>query len=131
MRTCEKAAAEAAQCLLHSGSRRNFRVQPAPGPDNVNWQSVLYRTRESNWRGRGLSTVPAYCASHCASIVCRYALLYLLRLIACTRTLVQYGGEERDASACMRRHQAFVLPPVRERRFRVHQAFALPSVCLL
>ena len=43
----QKAAAQAAQCLLHSGSRRNFRVQPAPGPDNVNWQSVLYRRNQS------------------------------------------------------------------------------------
>ncbi|EEH52908.1 LOW QUALITY PROTEIN: uncharacterized protein MICPUCDRAFT_66714 [Micromonas pusilla CCMP1545] len=34
----QKAAAEAAQCLLHSGSRRNF---PAPGPDNVNWQTLM------------------------------------------------------------------------------------------
>jgi len=29
---------------------------------------------------------------------------------------------ERDASACIRRHQAFALPPVRERRFRVYKA---------
>ena len=43
----QKAAAEAAQCLLHSGSRRNFRVQPAPGPDNVNWQTLLYRREQS------------------------------------------------------------------------------------
>ena len=43
----QKAAAEAAQCLLHSGSRRNFRVHPAPGPDNVNWQTLLYRRPQS------------------------------------------------------------------------------------
>lgn len=46
----QKAAAEAAQCLLHSGSRRNFRVQPAPGPDNVNWQTLLYRSSDAKWR---------------------------------------------------------------------------------
>ena len=46
----QKAAAEAAQCLLHSGSRRNFRVQPAPGPDNVNWQTLLYRSRDATYR---------------------------------------------------------------------------------
>ena len=46
----QKAAAEAAQCLLHSGSRRNFRVQPAPGPDNVNWQTLLYRRHQSTYR---------------------------------------------------------------------------------
>jgi hypothetical protein len=46
----QKAAAEAAQCLLHSGSRRNFRVQPAPGPDNVNWQTLLYRRHQSLYR---------------------------------------------------------------------------------
>jgi hypothetical protein len=28
---------------------------------------------------------------------------------------------ERDASACIRRHQAFALAPVRERRFRVYK----------
>jgi len=28
---------------------------------------------------------------------------------------------ERDASACIRKHQAFALAPVRERRFRVYK----------
>ena len=46
----QRAAAEAAQCLLHSGSRRNFRVRPAPGPDNVNWQTLLYRETQSRYR---------------------------------------------------------------------------------
>jgi hypothetical protein len=44
-------------------------------------------------------------------------------------------AEETDASTCTRRHQAFVLTPVRDRRYRVyiimrrHQAFVLaPAV---
>uniref|UniRef100_A0A7R9TNG7 Uncharacterized protein n=1 Tax=Micromonas pusilla TaxID=38833 RepID=A0A7R9TNG7_MICPS len=46
----QKAAAEAAQCLLHSGSRRNFRCRPAPGPDNVNWQTLMTRSKHSKRR---------------------------------------------------------------------------------
>jgi DNA-directed RNA polymerase III subunit RPC2 len=56
----QKAAAEAAQCLLHSGSRRNFRVQPAPGPDNVNWQTLLYRRHQSLTRIAFISPLIAF-----------------------------------------------------------------------
>ena len=56
----QKAAAEAAQCLLHSGSRRNFRVQPAPGPDNVNWQTLLYRRHQSLTRIALISPLIAF-----------------------------------------------------------------------
>ena len=37
------------------------------------------------------------------------------------RVLDDVACVERDASACMRRHQALALPPVRERRFRVYE----------
>ena len=55
----QKAAAEAAQCLLHSGSRRNLRAARAR-PDNVNWQTLLYRRHQSLTRIALISPLIAF-----------------------------------------------------------------------
>ncbi|GLC35608.1 hypothetical protein PLESTM_000342700 [Pleodorina starrii] len=45
----QRAAAMASQCLIHAEDNRQFRVQPAPGPDEVNWSTLW-----SNFRSRDL-----------------------------------------------------------------------------
>ncbi|KAG2443726.1 hypothetical protein HXX76_002072 [Chlamydomonas incerta] len=44
----QRAAAVAAQCVLHAEDNRKFRVHPAPGPDEVNWSTLWsdYRSRD-------------------------------------------------------------------------------------
>ena len=44
------ATAIAAQCRITSRQRDLFSIQPAPGPDNINWQSVLLRRHERKFR---------------------------------------------------------------------------------
>jgi len=43
------AAACAAQCRITSRGT-SFQIQPAPGPDDINWQTVLLRKKERNRR---------------------------------------------------------------------------------
>ena len=43
------AAACAAQCRITSRGG-SFQIQPAPGPDDINWQTVLLRKKERNRR---------------------------------------------------------------------------------
>ncbi|GIM03101.1 hypothetical protein Vretimale_7897 [Volvox reticuliferus] len=45
----QRAAAMASQCIIHAEDNRQFRVHPAPGPDEVNWSALW-----SNFRGRDL-----------------------------------------------------------------------------
>ncbi|KAG2438979.1 hypothetical protein HYH02_010771 [Chlamydomonas schloesseri] len=44
----QRAAAVAAQCVLHAEDNRQFRVHPAPGPEEVNWSALWsdYRSRD-------------------------------------------------------------------------------------
>ena len=44
------AAACAAQCRITSRRHDLFNVEPAPGPDNLNWQSILLRKRQRELR---------------------------------------------------------------------------------
>ena len=44
------AAACAAQCRITSRHRDLFSIEPAPGPDNINWQAVLLRRRQREFR---------------------------------------------------------------------------------
>ena len=44
------AAACVAQCQITSRRRDLFNIEPAPGPDNLNWQSVLLRRRQREIR---------------------------------------------------------------------------------
>lgn len=44
------AAACAAQCRITSRQRDLFAIEPAPGPDNLNWQSILLRRRQREIR---------------------------------------------------------------------------------
>ena len=43
----QTAAAMAAQCLLHRGGTNEFVVHPAPGPSDINWQTLLQPKRTS------------------------------------------------------------------------------------
>ena len=43
----QTAAAMAAQCLLHRGGANEFVVHPAPGPSDINWQTLLQPKRTS------------------------------------------------------------------------------------
>lgn len=43
----QTAAAMAAQCLLHRGGTNEFIVHPAPGPSDINWQTLLQPKRTS------------------------------------------------------------------------------------
>ncbi|EFJ49655.1 hypothetical protein VOLCADRAFT_104236 [Volvox carteri f. nagariensis] len=45
----QRAAAMASQCIIHAEDNRQFRVHPAPGPDEVNWSALW-----SNFRDRDL-----------------------------------------------------------------------------
>ena len=44
------AAACVAQCQITSRRRDLFNIEPAPGPDNLNWQAVLLRRRQREIR---------------------------------------------------------------------------------
>ena len=43
----QTAAAMACQCLLHRGGANEFVVHPAPGPSDINWQTLLQPKRTS------------------------------------------------------------------------------------
>eukprot|EP00210_Caulerpa_lentillifera_P008317 g7936.t1 len=46
----QKAASIASQVLLHTENRNQFRVGPAPGPDEMNWQSLWKSKSEKDLR---------------------------------------------------------------------------------
>ena len=44
------AASTAAQCVISRASHRIYRALPAPGPDDINWQTLLRTTSENRQR---------------------------------------------------------------------------------
>lgn len=44
------AASTAAQCIISRASNRIYRALPAPGPDDVNWQTLLFRSSDNSAR---------------------------------------------------------------------------------
>ena len=46
------AASTAAQCVISRASHRIYRALPAPGPDDINWQTLLRTTSENRQRAR-------------------------------------------------------------------------------
>lgn len=47
----QRAATVAGQVLLHSESGNTCRVDPAPGPDEINWQALWKSKKEKHIRG--------------------------------------------------------------------------------
>ena len=50
------AASTAAQCIISRATHKVYRAFPAPGPDDVNWQTLLHTTYEN--RSRALTVWP-------------------------------------------------------------------------
>ena len=50
------AASTAAQCIISRATHKVYRALPAPGPDDVNWQTLLHTTYEN--RSRALTVWP-------------------------------------------------------------------------
>lgn len=48
--TSQTAAAIASQTLIHAEDNREFRVEPSPGPEEVNWAAVWLSYRQRNLR---------------------------------------------------------------------------------